>query len=37
MCSKEIREADRKLVLLVPSPGSLPSRNLLFGSIKWME
>lgn len=35
--SKEIREEDRKLVLLVPSPGPLPSRNLVFGSIKWME
>ncbi|RLN84234.1 hypothetical protein BBJ28_00013214 [Nothophytophthora sp. Chile5] len=34
---KEIRETDQKLVLLVPSPGPLPSRNLLLGSIKWME
>ncbi|CAI5716478.1 unnamed protein product [Hyaloperonospora brassicae] len=34
---KEVRMADQKLVLLVPSPGPLPSRNLLVGSIKWME
>ncbi|TDH65294.1 hypothetical protein CCR75_001809 [Bremia lactucae] len=35
--SKEVRMAEQKLVLLVPSPGLLPSRNLLVGSIKWME
>ncbi|KAL3657324.1 hypothetical protein V7S43_017831 [Phytophthora oleae] len=34
---KEVRVAEQKLVLLVPSPGPLPSRNLLVGSIKWME
>ncbi|KAL4162974.1 hypothetical protein KRP22_015251 [Phytophthora ramorum] len=34
---KEVRVAEQKLVLLVPSPGPLPSRNLLLGSIKWME
>lgn len=37
VCSKEVRVAEQKLVLLVPSPGPLPSRNLLVGSIKWME
>lgn len=35
--SKEVREDEKKLVLLVPSPGPLPSRNLLLGSIKWIE
>lgn len=35
--SKEVRVVEQKLVLLVPSPGPLPSRNLLVGSIKWME
>ncbi|CAH0520151.1 unnamed protein product [Peronospora belbahrii] len=34
---KEVRMAEQKVVLLVPSPGPLPSRNLLVGSIKWME
>ncbi|CEG39014.1 pre-mrna cleavage complex ii protein [Plasmopara halstedii] len=34
---KEVRMAEQKLVLLVPSPGPLPSRNLVIGSIKWME
>lgn len=34
---KEVRMAEQKLVLLVPSPGPLPSRILLIGSIKWME
>ncbi|TMW60330.1 hypothetical protein Poli38472_000372 [Pythium oligandrum] len=34
---KEIREADKKIVLLVPSPGPLPSKYLLVGSIKWIE
>ncbi|KAI9996389.1 hypothetical protein PInf_013816 [Phytophthora infestans] len=34
---KEVRVSEQKLVLLVPSPGPLPSRNLLVGSIKWME
>uniref|UniRef100_M4BKZ7 Protein CLP1 homolog n=1 Tax=Hyaloperonospora arabidopsidis (strain Emoy2) TaxID=559515 RepID=M4BKZ7_HYAAE len=34
---KEVRMVDQILVLLVPSPGPLPSRNLLVGSIKWME
>ncbi|KAI9906177.1 hypothetical protein PsorP6_004749 [Peronosclerospora sorghi] len=34
---KEVRMAEQKLVLLVPSPGPLPSRNVLLGSIKWME
>ncbi|CAH0486556.1 unnamed protein product [Peronospora farinosa] len=34
---KEVRVAEQKVVLLVPSPGPLPSRNLLVGSIKWME
>lgn len=34
---KEVRVAEQKLVLLVPSPGPLPSRNILVGSIKWME
>ncbi|KAG7385740.1 Cleavage polyadenylation factor subunit clp1 [Phytophthora pseudosyringae] len=34
---KEVRVAEQKLMLLVPSPGPLPSRNLLVGSIKWME
>jgi polyribonucleotide 5'-hydroxyl-kinase len=35
--SKEIREADKKIVLLVPSPGPLPSKHLVLGSIKWIE
>lgn len=35
--SKEVREDEKKLVLLVPSPGPLPSRNLILGSIKWIE
>jgi hypothetical protein len=34
---KEIRESDKKLILLVPSPGPLPSRYLQLGSIKWIE
>lgn len=34
---KEVRMAEQKLVLLVPSPGPLPSRILLIESIKWME
>ncbi|KAF1329876.1 Pre-mrna cleavage complex ii protein clp1, partial [Globisporangium splendens] len=34
---KEVREDEKKLVLLVPSPGPLPSRNLILGSIKWLE
>lgn len=35
--SKEVREEEKRLVLLVPSPGPLPSRNLILGSIKWIE
>lgn len=35
--SKEVRELEKRLVLLVPSPGPLPSRNLILGSIKWIE
>ncbi|KAJ0398625.1 hypothetical protein P43SY_007483 [Pythium insidiosum] len=34
---KEIREADKRIVLLVPSPGPLPSKHLILGSIKWIE
>ncbi|DAZ95851.1 TPA: hypothetical protein N0F65_009125 [Lagenidium giganteum] len=37
VCIKEIREEEKKLVLLVPSPGPLPSRHLLLGSMKWLE